>query len=1557
MLRGWLGCGPGEICRPTRRGKAGHPAIALLCAGLGASISFIPRASFGQLGIEVTGSQTFRTALPGEPDVQCFTLRLASNTLFPATLQRVEFSNRSAGPGSQAQLDAELGQPRLYRDDGDGVLEPGGADGQPLAQASAAGGVLVFASLSVTVPAFGSVTLLVGTDIPLNARDGDNLDLAIEGPSSLTFDSQVGLRNSWPVDPPGAIAPDGISAAQIVVTPIGPATILAGTRHNLALSVVLPPNGYQPDRLETLALVNDGTASAGSDLEAMDAWADNGDGILEPTADRRIGALSFTGDRWQLTGLTETVPSNGLRILLSVDLGELATEGGTIRLGFPTLPNVGIGMISANDGPLDRSVGNPHFLTVSTADRIMLAADSLPAQVVAPGQQIVLLTDLSFRNSYQTSRTLSDISFTNVSSGAGPGEALDSEFERLTLRFDGNGDELLGDETDDPVLGTAFFHDGEAAFGPLAWVLDPGGSHHLFLTGDVAIGNAADGDILGVSLLAASDLRFDDSTRVVASWPLDSGARASVDGMVSGQITNFGAPALSLGPGDGPVLGLDVIVPRNGYVDDVLNEIRVVNLGTARDTDLAEVRFWRDGGDGGFTPGSGDDQDLGPATWEGDHWRSPALAEAVSGAGARLFVSLVVSTSPADSATVRLAIPVGGVACGSGNDGPLDRSIENPNTTLLSAGPLLASIEIIPGASTIGQTVAASMVVRNIGSEAIHGITPSSLISSGDGSFTPISGPEPPSFDLAPAAVDTFEWRFTASTSGEVRFSGNAEGTGSPSGLLYSSSPVFSNTHRVFEQTQSVDLTATSSMPASVNRGQEAVVPLSLEFANAGAEASTVRLRELRLEVQDEAGAGIIPSSVINQVAASVGAQIHLLKTDIETGGSEITLTLASPVSIEAGETVALTIAIDISASTTVPIFRLAIRDGASFVAEDANSGAPVSIILQSGSYPVLTGLARVFAPATELDVAALATAPERAGRGEAGVPLVSLRIESPGLAGITSDVRVFGFSVVLEDTNGATVGRPRDFLDRIQVEATARILTDRPIGPSEGPALVLALNPPLIVPASTPLDMLIRGDISDTAPLGTVRLRLLDPSLFEAEDANTGDPVPAVYDASPLAGGIVTIEAEADTLFARGIPRFPPRASVGTTGVRALTMILRHPGSAGTARIAVDAITVHCRDELRRPLIPSAYIDQLEIEWNGTTLATLTDPPSTGSSMTLPLPAPLIEPADSALVDVFVDFSAAAPVGSLELMVFADGVGGSDANLATPVTVTAEGGDLFPLVSGLCRLDLPPRELLVGLTSRMPAALAADGRPVPACELTLTNTASPGSDSILVDHLVLRAADREFRPVPVGMAAGRVEAYWQGALWGASGPLTPDSVLAVVAGGPVLRVPPGEPMEIEIVWTVVGTGPASGFRLGVDAEGVGVVQPSSALLQVRVEAADGSAFPLWSEPGSFSPTTLRESYANYPNPFAAGRETTHFAYFLPAPGSVTLRIFTPAGESVATLVSKETRAAGMNQSDLWDGRNGRGNVVRNGAYVAELVVDYASGPDDRVLRKVAVVR
>ena len=147
------------------------------------------------------------------------------------------------------------------------------------------------------------------------------------------------------------------------------------------------------------------------------------------------------------------------------------------------------------------------------------------------------------------------------------------------------------------------------------------------------------------------------------------------------------------------------------------------------------------------------------------------------------------------------------------------------------------------------------------------------------------------------------------------------------------------------------------------------------------------------------------------------------------------------------------------------------------------------------------------------------------------------------------------------------------------------------------------------------------------------------------------------------------------------------------------------------------------------------------------------------------------------------------------------------------------------------------------------------------------------------------------------------------------------------------------------------------GLRLGFDAADVGVIQPTNPLLAIAVLAPSGASYPLWTEYGSFTAASFEKSYANFPNPFAAGRKPTRFAYWLPSAGLVTLRIWTARGERVVTLLDGVSRAPGLHQDDAWDGRNGHGEVVANGVYVAEIEVRLDGGESRRLLRKVAVVR
>ena len=1506
-------------------------------------------------GYTVAVTQAATNVWPGARAVGLFDVTVTNHEATPRTLASLDLANATAGPGVPDQLDSELGDLTLYADDGDGLFDPT-RDAKQLATVAVDGGVH-FTPLHLDLPALGSVRLFVAADISLAARDGDALDLALADSGAVALVPASYARNAWPVSPAGSFPVDGLVAAQVVVHPIPPGNLLAGSMNALALDVTLPPNGYQPDRLLRLAVINRGTAEAGADIVRVTAWVDDGDGVFDPAHDRSLGALVNTGDRWQRTGLGEPVPAEGLRLYVTVDVGDLTLDGKTVLLALPDGTDGGVGMESGDSGPLDRTVENPYTLPVRTTDRVTVTAAMIDSATVQPGQRDVVLLHLILTNSYTGARTLDRLIVGNGAAGPGSQLQLDHEVQSLTLREDGDGDGILGDPVSDPPIGAASFTSGAAPFTGLRWTIPAGGSRHLFVTADVSLHEAADGDVLGALLADALATQFEEPSSVAGAWPVTSGARLSVDGMTAGQIENWGAPGASLGPAEGPRLALDMTIPRNGYRDDELRSVRVINQGTAGSGDLAELRLWRDGGDGAFTPGSGDDADLGPLTRVGAQWQSALLTEPLAAGGARLFVSVSTTASPADSATVRLALPADAIENLSGDDGPRAAVLANPQPLVISTSPLLATLETETRASTIGQTIRLRMTVRNGGNETVQAIAPSAPSLLGSGFAVLQSGPSPPSMSLVPSAQDSFVWEYLAASAGDVQFRGSAAGTGATSGLERRAVEVSSNGHAILVPVADAGLVPVQSMPLEVGRGQQGVVPFSLTFTNHGGPgAASVSLRGLRIRVEDGNGSGIVPSDLITSVVVAEGTNVYLATSAIPTGGSGLDLIFATPAVVTPEQPATLSLLLDIAPLATAPSFRVVIEDSTEITAEDQTSGAPVRIRLESGAFPLRSGTARLVAEPSQLQVSATPLGERRVGAGASDVPLLSLALLNPGIDGVTSDVRVSSIAVTVTDTTGAPVAAPAAWLKRIEVRTPTQTLAARLIGAADGPDVSLALAPPLAVPVNTPIDLAIQGDVADSAGIGAFSVRLQAPSTLEARDANTQDTVAVVYASDPVDGGPVTVERAAASFRASGAPLFPGTLRIGDTDVAAFDIVVRHPAGAGTARVRVDSVTVACSDELRRPLAPGTYLSRIRLLWNGVERVVQNAFPASGG-VSLPLGGILLDPGETATIRVVADIAATAPASYLEITAPAAGLVASDANSGLRLAAQPEPGASFPLVSGLARLEPPPRELVAGLASRMPAALAVDGRDVTVGVLRLANTASAGSGDVRLDHLELWGADRDQRSIAIGSVASRVSAYVQGTLWAASAALTSDSTTAWLLADSLLSVPPGQTVEVELRAVPEAKAVGSTLRIGCDESGIGVVQPGSALLAIQVRPESGSSFPLWTEAGTIGAASLAASYANFPNPFAAGREATSFVYYLRADGRVSLRIYTPAGDRVAEIIRDEIRVAGLHQADAWTGRNGAGDVVRNGVYLAELVARYPDGATERVVRKVAVVR
>ena len=1495
--------------------------------------------------------QTWQLAHPGGPSFSIYSLQLVNVSAQAETLSTIKLTNTTAGPGNQDQLDSNwmpVTMSATRSSSGNinlsGIIPAGGV--------AFVNGQATFSGLSLRMAPGDSTTLNFQSSASIMARDPDLLDVALADSLHLTFTRPVRYSGTFPVAPGGSFPVDGMVAGQITFENPGPPSFLTGSLRNVAVSAVIPSNGYEADLLQRIDVRNDGVAVPGTDITRVELWADNGSGAFELGADDLLGQLLFTGDRWEITGLSHPIPAGGGRIFVTCDIAASASDGASIQFVLAALPDVSIGMASSNDGPIDTEAPNPWTQTISSVDRIVLSGESLPAGTVAPGEQNVPILYITLSNTYSVAKTLAELAVTNSTSGIGTPAELDSEVELLTLHVD-DGDSRLEGSLEDPVLGSAFFTANRAVFSNLDLKLDPGEAIGLFVGADVSLLSAADGDILRAQVQQAGDLVFTDATATAASWPLQSGFGKTIDGMMAVQLDNRGAPARTIGPSEGPALAFDVVIPSNGYAPDILRGVTFENAGTAGPPDIDSMVLWRDGGNGAFDAGATDDAFVASLNFLGGNWRTPVLSFPIPSGGVHFYASIVSSSTPTDSATVVLQIPVNGLVVESRNDGPRDAAVTNPEAQLLSTAALLANLEMGTAVSTIGQLVFVSLHVRNAGLATVDSIAPSALLAEGSGAFSQESGPVPGMLSLSPGEESTFAWTFRSTGAGEVRLQGAVSGVEEGTGALRQSLTATSNPHNVFIEAQTVNLFPVTSMPYSVNRGQTDVVPLTLTFAHPGDPlVSPIRLHNLQVSLENDIGEGVVPADLLSRVVVNEGATQYLVKTALETSGSTIDLPLTTPVVIPPAGQATLNLRLDILDSTLVPTFRVAIADSSWFAAEDAINSAAVDVSLQEGAYPIQSGLARVVADAAQLEVSAAADSSQSISQGQDDVTLLLLDLLNPDPGGLASDIRLGTFDVQLTDSAGAVLLDPGALMTRIRVRTSFQTLLDRSFNAADDSTMTLVLQPILSIPVNTPVQLRISADIADAAAIGKYHLKAGASSSFDARDANTGDPLPVFYPSGEPIGPEITVEAQAKLVLVGGAARFPPSTPVGTADLEAFTVELTHPGATGTARIRCDSLTVELHDDRGDPLSAATFLDRVRVERDGVEVGDIAAFPE-GDEFSIPLTGVSLGPGETASLSVRVDLEATAPASFLEMTVDESAVHAVDSNLDTPVAIANAPGTEMPIRSGLLRIEAPARLLIAGFTSDMPAVLVAGGHSVHVARLTLRNPAPLASSTIHVERLTLSASDGAGGAIAMQSAARTVSILRDGVVWAEA---STDS-MATLEGAQPLLVAPGETVSLDIVIETADQPATPSVRVGVFSSGIGVVQPSSTLLEIQLQPEDQQSFPFWSQAGNFSFADLHASYSNFPNPFAAGRQETTFAFYLRESARVKLRILTIRGEEVMTLLHDETLDTGLHQSQTWNGQNERGETVVNGVYVADLEVRYADGSNARELRKVAVVR
>lgn len=449
-------------------------------------------------------------------------------------------------------------------------------------------------------------------------------------------------------------------------------------------------------------------------------------------------------------------------------------------------------------------------------------------------------------------------------------------------------------------------------------------------------------------------------------------------------------------------------------------------------------------------------------------------------------------------------------------------------------------------------------------------------------------------------------------------------------------------------------------------------------------------------------------------------------------------------------------------------------------------------------------------------------------------------------------------------------------------------------------------------------------------------------------------DPVPANNQATAT----VTVQVSTPPgirLQAVGAGHLPATVSAGVRDLTVMNLTLTHAGAADASPVALDSLILALRDAAGQPLDPAAILDRLRVLAGPATLGDLVDPTGPGGRLRLPLGGAVLAPGQSLDLEILADLLPGLTGGSCEFLLAAADIHGHGTTDGTPVVGT-EGGGTWPLSSGLASIVAPVGELAVRGEDRMPPLLA----PAAAYEvltLALRNTASPSAGDIALNSLTVSQPAPTAGAVDLGRALDALTVLIDGVVVGTAVGIDPASRSATVEFIEPVPVPAAAAIDLLIAITVRTDAPAGTLTLQIAATGIAAGRPGVPPGGILIVPEPGTVLPLTTSAGNLARADFEASYLNFPNPFAAGREPTTFAFALVEDGRVSLKLYTPHGEAVATVIDAEDRPAGFYQDDTWDGRNGRGEIVRNGVYLAEIAVEFASGTHARFLRKVAVVR
>lgn len=618
--------------------------------------------------------------------------------------------------------------------------------------------------------------------------------------------------------------------------------------------------------------------------------------------------------------------------------------------------------------------------------------------------------------------------------------------------------------------------------------------------------------------------------------------------------------------------------------------------------------------------------------------------------------------------------------------------------------------------------------------------------------------------------------------------------------------------------------------------------------------------------------------------------------------------------------------------------------DNYSFTAPDSDSPASPPLIYLT-SYTAPTQLAAGSSPLHPPVVSTGQTA-----------TFMEFTLDNVG-SGLTGPVYLSGLTITVRDQSGAVLGPDQAFESlglRDSVTDAVLAFVSPPPATATGVFFPLSLS----VTATVDKRLKLFGTVTSNTATAAASFRLVwqQPADARATYLYTGAAVPVAPAAGqtfPLQTDLIPVQQAATQLRVYHAPGLQDQAVVlrGETNVTPVHFTFLNPGNTGSSRVDITHLVLTVTDGAGTTLSPASVFTRVAVS-GGLLYGELTSLPAAGGDLTIPLSnsyigVPVYQPVT---VSVQADIHPTATAVAFRLRLAGSAaVSAQDANTLQGVPVVAAfSSDPFPMVSPTVRLA---SSFLAAGRSLAPVTLYP-GQQTGVLDLTFSHSGPSDLGPLVLTGLTLTARNRSGNPLLLSGVCAEVllRAEDDSVLCQAAPPAAGSQIYLAL---PSLSVAPFTSSRVCVEIRVAAKPQTGTFRLGLaSASAVGVTQPLDPTRPVNVSGL----WALESDPAAVGGGEGALRLANYPNPFAAGREITQIAYFLPAASSVTAVIYTLAGDQVRSLARSVRQSAGEQLLD-WNGRTESGAVVANGVYLLRLEAVPDGGAPVTHIRKIAVVK